>query len=491
MHWKDLILQVFVPAENGEGRIGTGYPVANNVIMTAAHVVGNAAADNVEVCWWHGEGETHKPCKSILWNGESQDLAYDVVLLECDFPAQFQRRWGRVAAVRPPDDGRWASEGFPELGKKKDVGEVPLKGSTFSMGSQSDHLHLDIDASSETEEGWQGASGSPVIFQDSVIGVITDAIAHFKAGRFKAVPMTRLLENEAFRSLVGYDEGEDQHKQLRDAAVRALEKCELAMTELGESLKVRRMDDRHQWSENIVDELLSQNNPVKTAASIVKIQRKFEGDDAAQKQAVDCLDATAMYLIPASLGTDHVQQLRVIADLGQDRYAFHAQKRTFVEMGMARLHGRAANYRAIQSQKDEPPGILSLESPPESEIDQGGGQFKRDFVHGLRVAMGMDDAPESTDEELSLSIDEINADLEVRYDLDEGLHYYVFTIPDNENQRERRLKIIGELDVLLPRITFVGLAANKRSSEEFQTVRYVIRILCKSAGWDWKTDGQD
>ena len=166
--------------------------------------------------------------------------------------------------------------------------------------------------------------------------------------------------------------------------------------------------------------LLKDTNPVKTASLILRAQRQPGSSDESQQRAVACLDAVAMHLIPASLATEYVQQIRVIADSGQQRYGFQARTKTFVEMGMARLDGRPAHYRPPRSQRDEPPGILSLENPVEAEIDEGGRQFKRDFASGLCDAMAM---PDLSDRGFEEAVEEINDELVLRDQLREGLHY--------------------------------------------------------------------
>jgi hypothetical protein len=73
------------------------------------------------------------------------------------------------------------------------------------MGDNSDHFHLEVIAPTENLNDWQGASGSPVFVNERIIGVIANGPQGFNARRFEAVPLFRLLENQRFRELVGFD----------------------------------------------------------------------------------------------------------------------------------------------------------------------------------------------------------------------------------------------------------------------------------------------
>lgn len=219
MERNNLIVQLFVPTADNLGRIGTAYPVAKDVLLTAAHVIGDVTGDRVEARWWHQQDSDRgwRNCSRILWDGREQTPPNDVVLLDCQFPTNVAMAWVTVANLRPKNHVDWASEGFAFVGEKGSK-PVPLQGKTHSMGDRSEHFHLQVRAPAETEEGWKGASGSPVFVEEGIIGVIVNSPRNFNAERFEAVPLFPLLENEDFRSHVDYSEAVDESHRQTDTA---------------------------------------------------------------------------------------------------------------------------------------------------------------------------------------------------------------------------------------------------------------------------------
>jgi hypothetical protein len=204
MEKKSLIVQLFVPTAGNDGRIGTAYPVGPNVLLTAAHVIGDAKGNAVQARWWHQSAESGWiNCGEVLWDGRTQTPPVDVVLLRCEFPVPVRSEWGRVTDARPNDESQWSSEGFPFVGERW-TKPVPLRGLTHSLGDNSAHFHLSVSAGADTEEGWQGASGSPVFVNERIIGVIVTSPQHFNAKRLEAVPLFRLLANTEFRTQIGF-----------------------------------------------------------------------------------------------------------------------------------------------------------------------------------------------------------------------------------------------------------------------------------------------
>ena len=488
MHWKDLIVQLHVPV-GGKARIGTGYPVAKGVLLTAAHVVGDDDGNGVRARWWHhGDEKAVAMCQKILWDGRTLESPCDVVLLACEFPDAVSSNWGTVGAVKPQDHGKWASEGFAFVGDHHKK-PVPLMGKTHSMGSGSKKFYLQVDASAETKEDWAGASGSPVMVKGCVIGVIVTCPGSFNAERIAAVPMFRLLADPEFRTLVEYSEMEDQRTQLRDGAVRALARPGEAIDLLSNRLKVKSVENRTVWAEATVDKLIELANAVVIAGHIVACQKVIAHQRETPDLSMGCLKEVAMYAIPAALATDRVRQIEIISN--DDRFLFDASTADFVEMGMARLHGRPATFRNPDNQKSKARAVLRLEAPAEPEIDRDGQKFKRLFMQSLWEGMVLDERTDFSVVPIDELVEELNDELENRADVADPLHYYVFELPSNEDVRNRRINLVEELNELFPRIVFVGVEVNVRDSEVRRTMRHVVRILCNAAGIEWKQYDKD
>jgi hypothetical protein len=205
MDKKNLIVQLFCATDGDCGRFGTAYPVSQNVLLTAGHVVGDATAKDVEALWWHQpDGDRRAiPCTEILWDGRKEEPSFDVLLLRCPFPSAVVNSWGQLVGRRPVDHEKWASEGFPFVGERG-TKPVPLQGKTHSMGDRSECFHLSVAAPADKAKRWKGASGAPVFVDEEIIGVIVTVPRHYNANRFEAVPVFKLLENAAFRKAVAY-----------------------------------------------------------------------------------------------------------------------------------------------------------------------------------------------------------------------------------------------------------------------------------------------
>ncbi|MGB5687218.1 MAG: hypothetical protein WBM35_15520, partial [Candidatus Electrothrix sp.] len=86
----DLIVTIFVPTgQEKEGKIGTGYPVAEDLILTSRHTIEGGSGE-IQVRWHYYTDEDAPDQswitlteKDIVWKGEG---ALDAVLLRCPCP---------------------------------------------------------------------------------------------------------------------------------------------------------------------------------------------------------------------------------------------------------------------------------------------------------------------------------------------------------------------------------------------------------------------
>ncbi len=487
----DLFVQLFVATNGKHGRIGTAFPVAKNVLLTSSYVVDKAQAGHIEARWWNlADCDCNGvSCETILWDGRQKSPACDVVLLGCTFPDAAEGCWGRVAAIRPKGNTVWESVAFPFFGERV-ADPVRLQGITHAMEEGAAHFSLTLRALSEKIGGWKGGAGSPVIVNESIVGVIVDTPDSSDGTQFRACPVVRLLEDADFRLWVNYSEAEDQRQQLVDAGVDVLSQSEEAMKLLSSNRRLGGGTDLWEMATKIVDDLVAHKNPVDVAKCFVTAMRKIPAAGASTSQTRQYLMDAAMHLIPASLTRMQVPQIRVYANDGIQQFAFEARTKTFVEVAVARLQGRPAQYYPLAQdhpQNVEPDGLFRLDSPVEAEIDADGEKFKLDFLHGLHDAMAL---PQSKSHNFEEQLKQINRALTLRQGINEGLHYYVFEFPWNEDQRARRLPIVRELDDSLPLLTFIGIEKDQRSDEEDSCVDLLMRILFAAAGKEWKQDAQ-
>jgi len=233
-NYKNLLIELYVPLAvgDGKGKIGTGFPIAEDRILTARHVLfGDGIDENAdfEIRWHHARGGDD-PAGSwqavargqIVFEGSDE---LDAAVIAYPFPPTV-RTWCPLTARNHATGTRWESEGFANVGRRDDDTRdaVPMKGEIYSYASRASDQWLDVDAPPVPEHlrngpgdngehapaCWKGASGSPVMVLSQVAGILTTEPIPFGGGRLWALPASRLLADERFRGAINYRAGTDR-----------------------------------------------------------------------------------------------------------------------------------------------------------------------------------------------------------------------------------------------------------------------------------------
>ena len=185
---KDLIISIFTPTKGEIGAIGTGYPIAENLILTSRHVVHPEQCDDEYSIWllWHyyaDEGIENKgwievSSADIVWEGKG---ALDAALVRCPRPEKAQGKgWGMIADKKPPFDKSWQSTGFPRATRyENECDPDEVSGTTEFMAAQADYFVLNVTSSPKDSAMWKGASGMPVFVHDEILGVVRSVPKNF------------------------------------------------------------------------------------------------------------------------------------------------------------------------------------------------------------------------------------------------------------------------------------------------------------------------
>ncbi|MCI3932041.1 tetratricopeptide repeat protein [Streptomyces sp. AN091965] len=193
------------------GLSGTGYLVADRLVLTALHTV--RGAGEVEVRLLGGDAWARA---EVLWPVEeagAPDAALVRLVGGCWAPPGGEPvRWGRVDGAAPPTEGRLSclAVGFPRSEVRdgvRDTKEVRGHVETLTGLKANGVITVYVDgvaAPSRGEGRWAGASGAALFAQGRLIGVLaTDRARDYEANQLTAVSVESLAARPGFARAVG------------------------------------------------------------------------------------------------------------------------------------------------------------------------------------------------------------------------------------------------------------------------------------------------
>lgn len=380
---KSLLIAIFVPtpeeADGGSrGRLGTGYPVGPNLILTAGHVVKDAAGP-IRVRWHYHRSASEAdngwitlPEDAVIWrSGDGLDAA----LLRCPRP-ESATGWGIVSEEHPADHRLWASEGFPRAAEHDGARDPCAFGGTCrSKAAEENYFELQVDGSPSTEDDWRGASGMPIFVGRRILGVAQRVPQCFGAERLHATPCWKLLKDPEFRRLLGYDEQRAKLARATRGLVGVLTLPAFSMlADVMGCLVQTAKADSNEGKFALAERLL--NSDIRIAIdALVQAHREF---DAAGPDARS-LVAAACWVIPALFNRGVVTD--VSRSLGLAMIPLPAGSFTAAELIMAGVDGRDARFHPRKDVIDEPAGQLCLPITPEQGIGGNVGAAVARHIH--------------------------------------------------------------------------------------------------------------
>ncbi|WP_214324323.1 trypsin-like peptidase domain-containing protein [Nonomuraea sediminis] len=190
-----------------DGGYGSGYAIGDDLVLTAAHVLADGPA-----CQVRRQGDDGWMTAEVAWRGTDGMLDAALVRVSTapwrDAPDKGALRWGRVKGLGVP----CTACGYPKAQAEPD-GSRPIETMTGTISTERAQRY-DIDVVSAKplagESGWRGMSGAAVFGPGRVqLGVVIADPVMYGSARLHALPVRRLLEEEAFARLVGAVEVED------------------------------------------------------------------------------------------------------------------------------------------------------------------------------------------------------------------------------------------------------------------------------------------
>jgi len=210
-HWRVCEVWACTSSANKKYRFGSGYFLNKRFIVTARHVVfgrEDKAPEGIEVRSLEaaeGDGERSRLIACSVYDAHP---TRDLIVLEVE---QHEGPIGDTTSL-----GRFARRarvdvsgcGFPDAMAERTEKGVLHEASDFygsigvAAGLKDDAFYLDVHASPTVTTGWQGLSGSGVLKEEKLLGIVSHALPSFE-GRLRLVPATCLLELEKLRAALG------------------------------------------------------------------------------------------------------------------------------------------------------------------------------------------------------------------------------------------------------------------------------------------------
>ena len=190
-----LIAKVLVTKQNGNRIIGTAYPINENWIITAYHVVCfNERDKNIPIQIKWQETEPIKVTEERFIKCTNND---GIALLQCKVPQQWLEKLPILATQAPNRDKKWDSLGYPRFGQEnKQRTKQPAKGEFFIQDEDNPCIQLSSIGDAKEKEDWAGMSGAP-IFQDNILYAINISTPTQVNERFIAISIPWILKNKA------------------------------------------------------------------------------------------------------------------------------------------------------------------------------------------------------------------------------------------------------------------------------------------------------
>lgn len=200
---ESLVARIYTQDNKNIDRVGTGYPIAPNLLLTALHVVSypeKKQSEGIEIVW--GECDLASETLSedaIVYRGDEHG-GYDLALVRCKTPL---KQTLILEAVPPKPHTAFYCFGYPLAGlhkKKPQHDKLTFSGATDgnSQGFQLELTANDVVQTIEDEslaiENWGGLSGSPVVTNQKIVGVVAIKYATVEKKLF-AVSLPYLLKN--------------------------------------------------------------------------------------------------------------------------------------------------------------------------------------------------------------------------------------------------------------------------------------------------------
>lgn len=349
-----------------------------------------------------------------------------------------------------------------------------MLGEMHSAADAAATFHLGVRYEVAVDAGWKGASGSPVVVGNRILGVVVSCPGNFHQTRLEATPVWKLLEDPEFRREIGIDNRQERLASIRGKIVAVLRKAPAAIDALDEDGRTG-----HHIADARPGALAQAILDLEVEQVLSRAKRAYKGlNDAGQTKDAEAVRQVANLAVPAVFDEGVVEGVRVRkTDVGAAVVALPAATRTIAEIIMAGVDRRQASFKASSGGEEEwPEGTLVLPTPPESGIKGLGKPFKNDFdAHLVDKFVDKRDRDRRSPQAL---VQHIANRLKRTAEEDHQTWYCVFEAPDEATPRAAWETVFRDLKTRYPAIVFIELSRDDdvwvRETDRFDPLRYLL-----------------
>lgn len=215
-----LIAKITVPRTDGEKRIGTGFPIGRDLLLTARHVVlfdKRDVSKPIKVEWPDlPDSELTLQTIDLAYDGGNQ---FDVAVIRCTVPNGL-----KIPPVTDLMDNQkivsrdsWESAGFPKIENFAKTGPTGIFGTDLEKMeialTLDDTINPQIAKANGIENGWGGMSGAPIfsIGRKKLQAVVTNH-NQWMQKQLIGVSLPWLLKNsDEFCKAVGFQQSSSRY----------------------------------------------------------------------------------------------------------------------------------------------------------------------------------------------------------------------------------------------------------------------------------------
>lgn len=475
----ESIIERSVVAICVDGRVrGTGFVIADDTVLTCAHVISGTAASlpesmNVDV---RGKDGEEREATIIDWRPAS---ALDLAVLNCQLP---KSSYSPVHLRTPADfsDLKCQTFGFPKVADLKGLhADVVVNGRTQN---ERGHEILQLDS----KQLAPGHSGAPLIEVQSgrVLGmanaIVRSDLEHL-AGKMRdtafGIPVSEIL-TVLPDLVVETPELDEKHSEaierLKEGAARALGPSKLAMKLLAEKLREHCGDEKpcnardEDMAHAVAEAVLA--SPLNLVLDVVlQVFHQLSGD-AEKAEARKAVVRFGGHIFPAVYNESQLRAIRASIDANTPFLVLPSSGDTILEVLMAGVDGRPASFSPEFTPNQFPGGASQLQNPPEAGLIEN--EFEKAFENALYEALsiplnyrGLEQIEDALLSNLS--------DKHRRF-------YYIFTKAPRDDVDQHRELVIRGLKERYKHIVFIKRAAPTDKRSEFRLL-YRIQDMFKAS----------